>query len=120
MSAIILCVLATNLVLGTAPSINNESEVCDDILTIDISSELERLKDLTPETFEAAEAEIYPIRSRFIMWTRNGLHVMWGSLGNGRFVGSDNLRKHCWGIYGKGVFAGFYNGEFFSYSLLKV
>jgi len=113
LSAIILCVLATNLVLGTTPLKNIETEVCNDALTTDISSDLEKLKDLTPKTFEAAEAEIYPIRSRFIMWTRDGLHVMWGSYGNGRFVGTDNLRKHCWGIYGKGVFAGFYNGEFF-------
>jgi hypothetical protein len=33
--------------------------------------------------------------------------------GNGRFVGTDNLGKRCWGIYGRGVFAGFYDGEFF-------
>jgi hypothetical protein len=38
---------------------------------------------------------------------------MWGSYGNGRFVGTDNLGKRCWGIYGKGIFAGFYAGEFF-------
>ncbi len=47
------------------------------------------------------------------MWTGNGVHVMWGFYGNGRFVGTDNLGKRCWGIYGKGVFAGFYDGEFF-------
>jgi len=81
LSAIILCVLATNLVLGTTPLKNIETEVCNDTLTTDISSDLEKLKDLTPKTFEAAEAEIYPIRSRFIMWTRDGLHVMWGSNG---------------------------------------
>jgi hypothetical protein len=38
---------------------------------------------------------------------------MWGICGNDRFVGTDNLGKRCWGIYGKGVFAGFYGGDFF-------
>ena len=28
-------------------------------------------------------------------------------------VGTDNLGKHAWGIYGKGCFAGFYDGYFF-------
>jgi hypothetical protein len=38
---------------------------------------------------------------------------MWGYVGNGFFVGQDNLGKRCWGIYGNGVFAGFYDGGFF-------
>ena len=47
------------------------------------------------------------------MWTYDGVHIMWGVFGNGRFVGTDNLGKRCWGIYGRGIFAGFYDGEFF-------
>jgi hypothetical protein len=47
------------------------------------------------------------------MWTDDGVHIMWGVFGNGRFVGTDNLGKRCWGIYGRGIFAGFYDGEFF-------
>lgn len=53
------------------------------------------------------------MRARFLMWTYDGVHIMWGFCGNGRFTGTDNLGNHCWGIYGKGVFAGFYEGEFF-------
>jgi len=62
---------------------------------------------------EEAEKSIYPVRRRFLLWTYDGLHIMWGVYGNGRFVGTDNLGKRCWGIYGRGVFAGFYDGEFF-------
>ena len=85
----------------------------DAVLAVDFADELERLKDLTPVTIEEAEEKIYPIRQRFLLWTRDGAHIMWGFYGNGRFVGTDNLGKRCWGIYGKGVFAGFYDGEFF-------
>ncbi len=38
---------------------------------------------------------------------------MWGFVGKGYFVGTDNQGKRCWGIYDKGIFAGFYDGEFF-------
>ena len=38
---------------------------------------------------------------------------MWGTSGNGIFVGTDNLGKRYWEIYGNGIFAGFYDGEFF-------
>lgn len=68
---------------------------------------------MAPATPEEAERSIYPVRRRFLMWTHDGMHIMWGFYGNGRFVGTDNLGKRCWGIYGKGVFAGFYDGEFF-------
>ncbi len=73
----------------------------------------EQLKEMVPPTFEEAEASILPQRARFLMWTYDGVHIMWGIYGNGRFVGTDNLGKRCWGIYGNGIFAGFYDGEFF-------
>ncbi len=132
-----LVVLAVNLVMG-ATSIANMASIeaknlavekldSEEAITVDESTILEdsivispeqaeipeQLKELTPETYEEAESGIYPIRSRFILWTQNGVHIMWGVYGNGRFVGTDNLGKRCWGIYGKGVFAGFYDGEFF-------
>jgi len=137
-AALMLVVLAANLVMGatyaantSAIKLNNmeaveklnpeeTTEVKEEVAVDDsiaISTEIveneEQLKELTPETFEEAESSIYPIRRRFIMWTSDGAHVMWGIYGNGRFAGTDNLGKHCWGIYGKGIFAGFYNGEFF-------
>ncbi len=95
---------ATNVQKLNTVAIEISPEIVDDVTS---------LVDLAPETYEEAKANILPIRSRFILWTGNGAHVMWGSYGNGRFVGTDNLGKRCRGIYGKGIFAGFYDGNFF-------
>ncbi len=119
-SALLLVIMASNLVMASitdlsANGVTNVQKL--NTSAIEISPELvddvTTLVDLAPETYEEAEASILPIRSRFILWTGNGAHVMWGSYGNGRFVGTDNLGKRCWGIYGKGIFAGFYDGDFF-------
>ena len=119
-SALLLAIMASNLVMASITDlssvgvntktslINTEVEI-----PIEIADDVAALAELAPETYEEADASILPVRSRFILWTGNGAHVMWGSYGNGRFVGTDNLGKRCWGIYGKGVFAGFYDGEFF-------
>ena len=125
-AVLMLLVLAVNLVMGAtsvvnapAPEANTIEEiekiVSDDsnLIFLEQAENVEQLKELAPETFEEAEESIYPIRRRFLLWTYDGVHIMWGVYGNGRFVGTDNLGKRCWGIYGKGVFAGFYNGEFF-------
>lgn len=137
-AALMLVILAVNLVMGatsfantSAIEANNMEAVekldSEESVTVDkgvlvedgmvISPEqvddAEQLRELTPETYEEAENSISRVRHRFILYTANGVHVMWGVLGNGRFVGTDNLGKRCWGIYGKGVFAGFYDGEFF-------
>jgi hypothetical protein len=71
------------------------------------------LQKNVPRTYEETDAQLYPTRTRFIMYTQDGKHIMWGFVGNGYFLGTDNLGKRCWGIYGNGVFAGFYDGEFF-------
>jgi hypothetical protein len=81
---------------------------------ISLPSDPTALKELVPSTAEDTEARIKPVRSRFLMWTHDLEHVMWGHFGNGYFVGTDNLGKKAWGIYSGGVFAGFYDGEFFS------
>lgn len=77
--------------------------------------DIEKLKELVPETYEEVEAELLPLprRTRFLMYTHDGKHIMWGYIGNGRFFGQDNLGKRCWGIYGKSIFGGFYDGEIF-------
>ena len=77
--------------------------------------DIEKLKELVPETYEDVEAAVLPLprRTRFLLYTHDGKHIMWGFVGNNYFLGTDNHGKRCWGIYGKGVFAGFYNGEFF-------
>lgn len=75
-------------------------------------TDVEDLKERVPETYEETDSLIRQ-RTRFLLYTHDGKHIMWGFVGNGYFVGQDNLGKRCWGIYGKGVFAGFYDGEFF-------
>jgi hypothetical protein len=125
-AALMLVILAVNLAMGAtsavsslAPEINSmdtiEKTNVDGSIAISLeeAENKEQLRELAPATFEEAERDIYPIRCRFLMWTNDGLHIMWGFYGNGRFVGTDSLGKRCWGIYGKGVFAGFYDGDFF-------
>lgn len=121
-TTVLLVILATNLVMASIADISaletNNAQKLNVVETeVEISPEIiddiDKLEDLAPETYEEAEKSIFPVRNRFILWTGNGVHVMWGFYGNGRFVGTDNLGKRCWGIYGKGVFAGFYDGEFF-------
>jgi hypothetical protein len=122
-AALMLVILAVNLAMGAISDANNIASETnkiepinqDDSIVIspEQAEDKEQLKELAPATPEEAERSIYPIRRRFLMWTSDGVHVMWGVYGNGRFVGTDNLGKRCWGIYGRGVFAGFYDGEFF-------
>jgi hypothetical protein len=125
-AALMLSILSVNLVMGAITTANTptlatnkleatETTTSDDsvIISPEQAENTEQLKALAPATPEEAERGIYPVRSRFLLWTSDGVHIMWGIYGNGRFVGTDNLGKRCWGIYGKGVFAGFYNGDFF-------
>lgn len=126
-TALMLIILAVNLAMGatfasttpvsSANTLEKVSADQNDATSIVISPEQAedkaQLRELAPATPEEAERSIYPVRRRFLMWTDDGVHVMWGIYGNGRFAGTDNLGKRCWGIYGKGVFAGFYDGEFF-------
>ena len=87
-----------------------EQEVTDDDNLKE--TDVEDLKESVPETYEETDTRISQ-RTRFLLYTHDGKHIMWGFVGNGYFVGQDNLGKRCWGIYGKGLFAGFYDGEFF-------
>jgi len=73
----------------------------------------ESMRDAVPSTYEETDAQLSTQRVRFLLYTHDGKHVMWGFVGNGYFVGTDNNGKRCWGIYGNNVFAGFYDGEFF-------
>ena len=126
-AALMLVILAVNLALGATVAVNTPApaaakalEATEEknqndgiIISPEQAENKEQLKELAPQTLEEAEASIYPVRNRFLMWTNDGVHIMWGIYGNGRFVGTDNFGKRCWGIYGKGIFAGFYDGEFF-------
>jgi len=125
-AALMLAVFAVNLVMATtqvgkvsaantpATAINAKI-IADDGAPIspEQAADPEQLKKLVPATFEEAERSIIPTRRRFLMWTYDGVHVMWGTYGRGYFAGTDNLGKRCWGIYGRGIFAGFYDGQFF-------
>jgi len=74
------------------------------------------LKAEIPESYEKVEKEIaeaVPIPRRFLMYTRDGKNIMWGTMGGGYFIGQDNLGKKAWGIYHGGVFAGFYDEDDF-------
>ncbi len=119
-SVLLLAIMASNLVTASITDLSftgaanmQKSNTVDVQIPPEVADDVAALVELAPETYEEAEASILPIRSRFILWTGNGVHVMWGSYGNGRFVGTDNNGKRVWGIYGKGVFAGFYDGDFF-------
>jgi len=111
---LLLGLLAVNMAMAATPTANAISpRKTNAVSAAQPPADIEKLKPLIPKTPEAAEASIYPIRTRFLMWTYDGVHIMWGSCGNGIFAGTDNIGKRCWGIYGNGVFAGFYGGEFF-------
>ena len=122
-AVLVIIILSANLAMGAvsvnntltpSPEASDNIDASDDLgVLLERAETTEQLKELTPVTLDEAEQSIYPLRRRFLMWTSDGIHIMWGSYGNGRFVGTDNLGKRCWGIYGKGIFAGFYAGEFF-------
>ncbi len=78
-----------------------------------IPPEVEQLKAQLPATLAEAEARVLPLRGRFVMWTHDLQHIMWGRFGARFFMGTDNLGENAWGIYEKGYFAGFYDGQFF-------
>ena len=92
-------------------TVSPDSIVPEDVDVLDL--DVEDLRQIVPDTYEEVDAQVSITRVRFLLYTDDGKHVMWGYVGNGYFVGEDNMDKRCWGIYGKGVFAGFYDGEFF-------
>lgn len=73
----------------------------------------EKIKGEIPQTYELTAEKVNnaTLRGKFLMWTRDGEHIMWGKYGNKHFVGKDNEGKKAWGIYGNGFFAGFYGGD---------
>ncbi|MBW2970868.1 hypothetical protein KY320_01775 [Candidatus Woesearchaeota archaeon] len=79
---------------------------------------LEELKAAIPENYETAEEQVtesalWPGPSRFLLWTRDLEHIIWGSYAYGRFYGTDTEGVRVWGIYGNNFWAGFYGSEFF-------
>lgn len=106
---IILTLILSLFLLGISASY-----ALNDKLTVNAKDvNLDTLKAKIPSTLQDAEAKILPIRTKYLMYTYDGNHIMWGSFGRGFFTGTDNNGKHAWGIYGNGIFAGFYDNEFF-------
>jgi hypothetical protein len=75
--------------------------------------DLDALAELVPATPDDAESKIPSHSGRFILWTHDGVHVVWGRYGNGFFVGTDNAGIRVWGVYRQHVFAGFYGEQLF-------
>ena len=91
---------------------SSTSAVPDDVEGVP-EIDVENLRETVPSTYEETDNRVPSQRTSFLFYTHDGKHVMWGFVGNGYLVGTDNLDKCCWGIYGKGFFAGFYDEEFF-------
>ena len=99
--------------LSASSGVKTPSNGIDAALPSTVPAEVQKLKEQLPTTYEVAEARVLPLKGRFLMYTYDLRHVMWGQFGGQYFTGVDNLGKHAWGIYGQGYFAGFYDGQFF-------
>jgi hypothetical protein len=99
--------------LPTATPTPNPTPTPPPVVEANVSSvDLAAIKAEVPLTYKEAQASIVT-RTRYLVYTSDGVHIMWGTEGNHRFVGTDNNGKQCWGIFGDGIFAGFYDGNFF-------
>ena len=101
-------VMLLMLAIPFAQAFESNTEV---ISEAQAQADLTELEDQIP-TYDQTEAQLTNW-NRFLLWTHDGVNVMWGKFGNGYFIGEDNSDKHTWGVYGSHVFAGFYDGEFF-------
>jgi hypothetical protein len=116
MAIVVSALLASFMTLTSALPAANVSKRpinTDAVVSTVLPAEVERLKQELPNTLADVEAKMLPLRGRFLMWTHDLQHIMWGRFGANHFVGVDNLGKTAWGIYGRGYFAGFYDGQFF-------
>ena len=118
---LVLSILAVMLIAGaatvnatTALSAHPVNVLSNDaaISSMEIADELEQLRANMPDTVDEARNRMQ-VHYRFLLYTHDGVHIMWGHCGKGIFIGTDNLGKRVWGIYGNQVFAGFYDGQFF-------
>ena len=86
-SLFLLGLLAVNLVMAATPIASltkpiSSVEVSADkpsaiaVTTVETPEKIEKLKSLIPETPEKAITAIYPSRTRFLLWTNDGLHIM--------------------------------------------
>lgn len=105
--------LSSNLTAKKLEPIRTTASADTSVIIKDETIDIQKLKERIPKTYEQAETLVMPIRSRFLMYTNDLRHIMWGTFGANHFVGVDNQGKRVWGIYYQGVFAGFYDGEFF-------
>jgi hypothetical protein len=103
--------VTSNVNPTTNPPTNTESKQTQSQTTE--QSQIQKMKEELPRTLQEAQIIMPNVRTRYLLYTNDGVHIMWGVFGNGHFIGADNQGKSCWGIYGQGIFAGFYDGQFF-------
>lgn len=114
MALVILSVLLLGMVNVQAADLSASKKGVEDLELSE--AQLDELKAEIPKSYDATQEKITdfaPVPTRFLLWTRDGKHIMWGTYANGHFVGMDNEGKKAWGIYRNGVFAGFQDGRFF-------
>jgi len=86
---------------------------------------LEELKAKLPATYEETEkligaakpvgGAVVPMpKGKYVMWTHDLDHAMQGRFANGFFIGKDSDCKRAWGVYGRELFVGFYDGKLFT------
>ena len=103
---LIMCLLLTTIV-SAKPILSMATD--EDALQIQAEAMLEEVDAVKV----AKNIEILPQPGRFLMWTRNLKHIMWGQYGNGYFKGIDNQGREAFGVYQGGIFAGFQDGKLF-------
>jgi hypothetical protein len=75
---------------------------------------IQGLANQTPTIYSDAENALPSTAGKFLIWTNDGEHIMWGKYGGGYFVGTDNNGKQAWGAYNKTRFAGVRDGVSFT------
>jgi hypothetical protein len=104
--------------LGFGESDNSDLDrVTDELRTLgrDTDKMRDRFSDLVPTSYDRVAKDIAESdrAHRFILWTHDGKHLMWGTYANGYFIAEDNEGNDIWGIYNDGTFAGFGGNGFF-------
>lgn len=111
--AMLLSVAMLIVALPMAAALDRRTTDIESMKKLDVEELEAKVVEQAPESYEKAVDSVGNTLNRYLLYTRDGKNIMWGHYFNGIFAGTDNHGKHTWGIYGKYIFAGFYDGEFF-------
>ncbi len=78
--------------VGTNSNNNGDKQGNDNFKKPVTGETVEALKALVPATLEDAQAKIGTPLGNYIMWTNDGVHIMWGTYG---FVLKDGANPSC-------------------------